>query len=144
MEFEFEIPGVDGLVKALNLLPTDIKKRVTRNAVAAGARVIRDAARQLAPYDPGRTKGTHLRDGIIATRKPGTNDIFIIGTRTKGKKKVPHAHLLEFGTVKMSAKPFLRPAAMMMQQKAIGKVFNNLANGILRESKKLAGATKKR
>ena len=49
MEFEFEIPGVEELNSALNLLPEDLAKKVVRNAVAAGARVIRDAARELAP-----------------------------------------------------------------------------------------------
>ena len=144
MEFEFEIPGVEELNSALNLLPEDLAKKVVRNAVAAGARVIRDAARDLAPYDPSRTSGVHLRDGIVVKRKKNTNDIMIIGTQTRGSKAVPHAHLLEFGTVKMSAKPFLAPAAAMTQQKAIGKMFNVMANGILRESKKLAGIKPKR
>ena len=144
MEFEFEIPGVQELNHALKLLPEDIAKKVVRQAVAAGARVIRDAAKELAPYDPSRTAGVHLRDGIVVKRKKNTNDIMIIGTQTRGSKAVPYAHLLEFGTVKMSARPFLAPAAAMMQQKAIGKMFNNLSNGILRESKKLAGVKPKK
>ena len=112
MEFDFEI-DTSGLESLLKKLPEETAKKVTRNAVAAGARVIRDHAKQLAPYDTSRKSGTHLRDGIVVKRVKSTNDVYSIGTQTKGKKKVPHGHLVEYGTKRSSPKPFLRPAALL-------------------------------
>jgi len=144
MDFDFELDTgpLDNLLKQL---PEETQKKVVRRSVAAGARVIRDGARELAPYDPSRSEGTHLRDAVMVKRLQGTNDIMRIGTLTGSSPKgAPHAHLVEFGTVKMSAKPFLRPAALFTQQATAVKMFRILANGIFREAKKLAGKAKKR
>lgn len=138
MDFDFEI-DTTGLESLLKKLPGETSKKVTRNAVSAGARVIRDNAKKLAPYDHSRKSGTHLRDGIVAKRVKGTNDVYSVGTQKFGKKKVPHAHLVEFGTVKAPPQPFLRPAAALSQQLAALKMIENLARGIFREAKKLAG-----
>ena len=138
MDFDFEI-DTTGLENLLKKLPIETGKKVTRNAVSAGARVIRDNAKQLAPYDETRKTGTHLRDGIVVKRVKSTNDVFRIGTLKYGNKKVPHAHLVEFGTIKKEPKPFLRPAAALSQQLVAVKMIKILANGIFREAKKLAG-----
>ena len=50
MDFEFEI-DTSGLQSLLKKLPEETAKKVTRNAVSAGARVIRDNAKQLALHD---------------------------------------------------------------------------------------------
>ena len=138
MDFDFEI-DTTGLENLLKKLPEETGKKVTRNAVSAGARVIRDGAKQLAPYDSSRKSGTHLRDGIVVKRVPRTNDLYSIGTLKTGKKAVPHAHLVEFGTIAQPPKPFLRPAVLINQQVAVLKIFKIMANGIFREAKKLAG-----
>lgn len=126
----------DGLENLLKKLPNETAKKVTRLAVSAGARAIRDEAKKLAPYDPKRRKGTHLRDAIVSRRVKNTNDLFDIGVLGN---KAPHGHLLEYGTVNMSPKPFLRPAADNAQEEVAKKIIKVLARGIFREAKKLAG-----
>ena len=139
MDFDFSV-ATEGLERVLKLLPEETAKKVTRRAVAAGARVIRDGAKELAPYDDGRSTGTHLKDALVVKRLQGTNDIFRIGTLTgRSPKGAPHAHLIEFGTIKMQPLPFLRPASIFLQEKAVGKILKIMSNGILRESIKLAG-----
>lgn len=137
MEADFVIDTGE-LESLLNDLHDEIKLKVTRLAVAAGARIIRDSAKSLAPYDPSRSSGVHLQDAIVVSRVRTTNDIFIIGTRSKGKKAAPHSHLLEFGTVKMSPQPFLRPASEVSAQAAIDEIIKRLEKGVIREAKKLA------
>jgi HK97 gp10 family phage protein len=142
MEFDFEMDTGE-LESILNNLHDEIKLKVTRLAVAAGARIIRDSAKSLAPYDSSRSSGVHLRDAIVVSRVRSTNDVYIIGTRSKGKKAAPHAHLQELGTVKMSPQPFLRPASEVSAQAAINEIIKRLEKGALREAKKLAKKGKK-
>jgi len=131
--------GTKKIQRLLKKLPDATSKRVVRLAVGAGAREIKKKASELAPYDPKRTSGVHLRDAIVAQKFRRTNDVFIIGTKGGGKKGAPHAHLIEFGTVNQPPQPFLRPAAELALPAAIFKIVKSLSRGILRESKKLAG-----
>jgi len=137
MDFDFKMDTGE-LESILNNLHNEIKLKVTRLAVAAGARIIRDSAKSLAPFNPYRSSGVHLKDAIVISRIRSTNDVHIIGTRSKGKKAAPHAHLLEFGTVKMSPQPFLRPASEVSAEAAINEIIKKLEKGVIREAKKLA------
>lgn len=134
MDFDVVI-DTGPLENLLKKLPDATKKKVVRLAVAAGARVIRDKAKELAPYDSTRRTGTHLRDAIVVRRVKNTNDLMNIGVLAR---KAPHGHLLEFGTVKMSPRPFLRPAADTTKQEVAQTTIKALARGIFREAKKLA------
>lgn len=143
MEFDLEIDTGE-LENILKKLPDQMQKKVLRNAVSAGARVIRDKAKELVPYDTKRKSGTHLRDAIGVKRVGRTNDLFDIGVRRTGAKRAYHGHLVElgtkteYGTVKTRAQPFLRTASDEAFEKAVGRILNNLSNGILRLSKDLA------
>jgi len=138
MEFDFDF-DTRQLDNIMTKLPGKAKLRVTRNAVAAGARVIRKSAKSIAPYDSRRKTGTHLRDGIVIKRADRKTDVHIIGTQSTGRKAVPHAHLQEFGTVKQAPRPFLRPAYAQSMAAAKQKMLDKLGDGIVREAKKLAG-----
>lgn len=143
MDFNLEI-DTGQLHEVLTRLPQAMKARLVRNAVAAGARVIKKEAKRLAPYNPQRQTGTHLRDAIVVQRVRSTNDVHVIGVKRFGNRIAPHAHLLEFGTVKMRPHPFLRPAAENKKDEVLGKILNNLSSGILRESNRLAGRARRR
>ncbi|HPV49840.1 MAG TPA: HK97 gp10 family phage protein [Smithellaceae bacterium] len=70
------------------------------------AQVIASGARQRVPIDSGK-----LKNSIRVTRLKGDtrrNIRVYAGNRTKGGAY--YAHMVEYGTVKMKAKPFLRPA----------------------------------
>ena len=66
-DITIKITGLDELKTILRGIPQKLRRRVLRNALAAGGRVVRDAARQAAPIisaaDPMVQKGW---------RKPGT------------------------------------------------------------------------
>ena len=63
--------------------------------------------------------------------------------RFQGKKKnlsqdAWYWRFIEFGTIKMAARPFLRPALEVKRQEAIDAITTRLASRIEAEAKKLA------
>jgi len=125
------ITGLKELQQALNQLPLEIQKRPLRSAVSAGAKVIVDEAKRLAPQ--GETG--NLRKALYRYRSRSQSsrgqETFLVGVR-KGKKNYVDSaknrrlnrvgkkytvegeayywRFIEFGTSKMPARPFLRPA----------------------------------
>ena len=115
------------VMKALDKLPTAIQEKVVVGATRSATKVVADEAKRLAPVDTGRLK---LSIGVAKAKKKDTKENHVkfyavpkstlrktISAMVNGKKAklktldyAYHAHFLEFGTSKMSAKPFLRPA----------------------------------
>lgn len=72
------VQGADDVKRALRELPDKLRRRMLRNALAAGARVVRDAAKQAAPVlasdTPTRSAGL-VRDRIkVRTSKRDKRD----------------------------------------------------------------------
>lgn len=130
MADEFQLQGVDELVKKLREIPLALRKRVLRNALAAGARLVRDEAKQQAPVlrlenslqAPYRKPGT-VRDAVrIRTskkdRRAGDVGVYVNVKPAKGAERGAKSRadpfywrFLEFGTKRMAPRKFLRPAA---------------------------------
>lgn len=92
----------------LDLCSNEITKAaMDRLETAAG--YVMGLARQKVPVDSGA-----LRDSIRVTRLKGDPKLNIrvyAGNRKqRGEGGAFYAHMVEYGTVKMPAKPFLRPA----------------------------------
>jgi len=84
------------------------------------AEVIAEDARRRVPVDSGKLKST-----IRVTRlkgDPRRNVRIYAGNRKK--QGAFYAHMIEFGTVKMKAKPFLRPAVNASKAKIQGIIRN--------------------
>ena len=128
---QVKVKGIPDLRNALREIPKKLRKRALRNALAAGARVIRDDARRSVPvlqeFVPYRRIGTvrkaiNVRSSKIA-RRSGDVGVFVNVRPAKvanrgGKSPVDpfYWRFLEFGTKKMRAFPFLRPAADKLSQ----------------------------
>ena len=120
-------------------------------ALHDGARVIRDEAKRRAPVlrvpDPRRTAG-ELKNGIVehASREQWNTVYVRVRTRgyifgagldsSKNKKSSSRAGnpnywwLVEFGTSKAPAQPFLRPAFESKKGEALNAIRNSLARGL--------------
>lgn len=97
------------LLAAMKDLPIRIQKNIMVGATLAGANVVRDEARRRV-----RKKSKSLMKSIGTTRRrsKGRNEvIFGVSPRKGGKNASFYGRFIELGTSKMSAKPFLRPAA---------------------------------
>lgn len=143
------IHGLDEFKRKLSEVPKAMRKRVLRNALAAGAREVRDVAKRNAPV---MTLGTSLKapyrkPGTVkqairvrtskADRRAGDVGVFVnvrpakAGQRGAKNPNDPfYWRFLEFGTKKMPARPFLQratsalPKALTIFQERIAKWIN--------------------
>ncbi len=106
---KIEMIGLNKLASNLELLAQIPKTAEAKAVFVKAAQPIRKWARYFAPYDKNRKKGTHLRDAILVSPGPKIFPDVLVVVRYK-RPGAPHAHLLEFGTVKMAPHPFMRPA----------------------------------
>jgi HK97 gp10 family phage protein len=106
------IEGLDELQEALRELPDATSRNVLRRVAKSVLEPIADRARQLVPVHDGR-----LRDSIVVSDKlsrrqksqfqrddPSDVVMFV------GAGALPQAHMMEFGTIDVTPRPFLRPA----------------------------------
>lgn len=147
------ISGLAELNQALSELPQRLARNVLRGSVAAGAAVVRQEARQRAPRYEGQVAAGHpppgtLKRAIYSAQARRLSSLLqqvyqigvVSGKRAKrsGRKSGRAAdayywRFVEFGTVKMAARPFLRPAFEAKKLDAIEAIRAYMAQRIPRE-----------
>lgn len=145
-----EVKGLRELGALLKELDADIQKKVARAATNAGAQVIKKRAVQKAPVsDPALTPNIppgYMRDSIIVRRQrrpdKGLTSQHAVTVRHKGAKVLadaPNPYQVgifnEFGTVKMSAQPFMRPAFDSGKSEALDAIVKRLQQRIEKANK---------
>ncbi len=90
----------------LDSFEKEIKDTVLLSGVAAMAVVIYDEARARVPVRTGLLQSAIYR---TYSKERSTDDLKTYRI-SWNKKKAPHGHLIEFGTSRMKAEPFMRPA----------------------------------
>lgn len=139
MASEFELQGLKEVQEKMRNLTPKLRNKGVKSALGKAARLVRDAAKQNALRVDDPETGRRIADNIV-TRMRGrynrrTGDVMIsVGVATnkgripKGnpdegqKGNTPHWHLVEEGTEKAKAQPFLRPALADNAEQA-GSVF---------------------
>lgn len=122
---EFSILGLDGLLGKLGAVSVDVRHKGGRAALRKAAQVVVQKAKEGAERMDDKATGRSISDNI-ALRWNGrlfkrTGDLgFRIGVMHGAVLKdggdlssnapTPHWRLIEFGTEKMPAAPFMRPA----------------------------------
>ena len=136
----FKMKGLSEMQRSLESLPDKLQERAMQNASAAGARVIRKEARRIVPVGRGPN---HLRDDIVVSRtfkkrgrKQKLKGTVFLGIKDDGRF---YAHLVEFGSSRQSAQPFMRPAFDNAFQPALQKMADKLAAEIAKQARKLTG-----
>ncbi len=118
-DFEFRVAGLAELERKLTALGTRGARNAARRALRQGANVILQATRQATPVRSGnlrRALYTHDR-GVM-----GDSVMFSVDLRSSGF----YGRFLEFGTSKMAARPFMRPAAENQAQVAVRVIAESL------------------
>lgn len=128
--FTLKIEGGDELAAALKSLPDRVSKKAMREALLEAAEPIRAAASRLAPR---RAPEPDIADHIVIAAGRSSGVSVAVGP----SKDFHYGLYLEYGTVKMSAHPFLRPAFDSTRQKVIDAMTDELwrllaGRGILR------------
>lgn len=129
------VAGLDQLAKMLKQLPANISRNVLRQAVSAGAQVIVKEARLKAPEYSGpefseKKRETHpppgtLKRSIYKKQIRELSDlgrqVFFVGARHGKKSKFDayYFRFVEFGTSRMPARPFMRPAFEAKKMEAV-------------------------
>jgi len=127
-----------GVRDSLASLPGKVAKKVARQAVYAGAKEIRDAARARVPVDTGALKARIVvkngepKPGKFAAHVGIAKGIYAKG-KMAGKNPRRYAHLVEFGTPSAPAQPFLRPALDAAAEDSIEVVASFMRKGIAKE-----------
>lgn len=127
---ERHVTGLAELQSLLDTLPAKMEKNVVRGGLRAGANIIKQSAKQMAPVgEPSAHNAKFyggypgaLRDTIrVGVRSKGGKVIAYVKAGGKSKKgaNVYYAHFPEFGTVNMRASPFMRPALDAQAQNAV-------------------------
>lgn len=154
MKVEIGLRGMEGVLKTLQSLPAEIVSKrggPVKLALAKGARVIRDQAREnVRTITEGSDVATGLLSrSIIAVRgKPvlgGNGERYLVRVRRRaydgqsfarkdrsGKRVSTHktASLLEYGSSHQPATPWLRPAVQVKAQTAINVITEDLRRRI--------------
>lgn len=132
MGAEIKIEGFDALAAKLREIAPALRKRVVRNALSAGARLVRDEAKRNAPVLAIGSRARHRKAGTLKkalavrtskqARRAGNIGVFVNVRPAKGAARGAKSasdpfywRFQEFGTRKMRAanagQGFLRPAA---------------------------------
>ena len=90
----------------LDKLAEKVQEKVLFSGVAAMAKVIYEAVLPNVPVKSGLLKSAIYRV-YSPERSTGQRKTYRVSWN---KKKAPHGHLVEFGTSRAPARPFLRPA----------------------------------
>lgn len=126
-DLEFEAKGLAELTRALQELPAKLEKNILRGALRASSKPISDDAKARVPVlqiPDGRRIAGALKKSIRSRSvnfKKGmlTGGVTAGGSDRNKKADTFYARFIEFGTAKMAARPFLRPAIAHGTSKAI-------------------------
>jgi len=156
MQLQMQLQGIDNVLSTLKKLPPDVVSKrggVARQALAAGARIIRNEARknlQRVTSTAGKTGvsygyGLTAKNVIYKRKNPEKGmkaERMIISVNYKnypiGGNKYKNrpikfndiAFMLEYGTSNQQAEPWLRPAAAAKKEEAINKITSDLINRV--------------
>ena len=127
---EFKLEGIEELIGKLDSVTVDVKRKGGRSALRKAAQLVmakaKENASRLDDPETGRSIAANIALRWDGRRFKRSGDLgFRIGVmhgakiRTKGNPDegvngpTPHWRLLEYGTSRMRAQPFMRPALIL-------------------------------
>lgn len=129
-----EFKGQKDLLRALRQFPLNIQKNAMTGTIRAAAKPIVKAVKDNAPVKKGILKKSI---GVVKRKTKNRATVrFSVTARKGGKYNGWYAHFPEFGTSKMAAKPFFRPAYENQSNQSIEAAKTYLSKRIDKEVSK--------
>lgn len=131
---EFKIEGLDGVLRKMRELSPKLQKKGLVAAVRKGANIVRDDARNRAKQfdDPSTPRPIWKEIVSKVNGRRGRQEggvVMQVGIRGGARKSgdnVFYWRFLEFGTEKMAARPFMRPALESKAEAATDAIVTEL------------------
>lgn len=170
--FRVSVSGLRELELALAQLPKATARNVLKRTLEKAAQPTVDEAKRLVPVNTGRLRdsivssfkvknkvgnaeyaaamraglgkeaaGAALRQARKAAKGLGSFAEIYVGP-ARGKGVIPYAHIVEFGSVKDSPQPFMRPAWDVTKQDALRIIRAELGNEIIKTARRLGRGKK--
>lgn len=158
-----KLSGFADLDKALAELPRATAKNVLIRTLRKAGEPIAQAARDKVPVDEGDLQksiavSTRLKNPVgkkefAAAMRAGLGKAAAVGALRDARRAagggsfaemyvgagaLPHAHMIEFGTVKMAAQPYMRPAWDSERHNALTIIKRELGAEIIMAAKRLS------
>lgn len=126
MSASFTVEGIDELISKFEKLGKNVDS-VTNEALKAGGKVIIDEAKSVLSSNGSVLTGK-LRDGLsVSGIKGGKGGKYVEAGITKGDNSpIYYGKFVEWGTVKMPAKPFLAPAFESTKEEVEEQIKNKI------------------
>ena len=140
MEIGVDIEGFGELVQAMDALPGLVAERVQGDGLIAVARVVRDEAKVLVPVRTGALRAS-IRTRRVAARVSGKRVAGAAARVVAGGAAAPHAALVEYGTVRAPAHPYLEPALLGTQTRQLAAAGAAMARSFIRIGRALEAGT---
>lgn len=136
-----QVIGLRELGEAMRDLSSEVANKLARRATASAARVVQKEAKRRVPvgekpHKVGKkiVQPGNLQKNIGITRNKKSS--FTSRHDVKWRRDGFYGLFLEFGTRKMAARPFMRPALEASRGKALEAIKKTLSTGIARARKK--------
>lgn len=131
---QVKITGLEEVKGRLKALGPQISKKALDQSVRAGVRPILAEAKRTVPVDTGTLRKSLYSKRIKELSSP-EESTFFIGARSGKKWRKKNAdgfyfHMVEFGTEKMAARPFMRPAFESKKMSAMEKMKDALLKAV--------------
>ncbi len=131
MAYSIKVEGVKELKLALDKLGEKIKDKL-QPALHKGAEIVAQKATSNIERNT-KPKTGKLSRSIVVKDMPYKASMPLVSIAAVDSKIAPHAHLIEFGTTKMSARPFLRPA-FQSSQKEVEELIENTIEEVVNKA----------
>jgi HK97 gp10 family phage protein len=127
------VTGIKELDRKLARLPGKVQRKVLRQAMRAGMKLVLEEAKAEAPVDTGRLRGAiKLRAAKNRTRGSVALEVRIEGADFEENHFYPAQ--VEYGRAGMSAEPFMGPSFDAMGPTARDVAMVKLRDGVEREA----------
>ena len=137
MEMQIDFGGFDETIKAMEALLGLVGTQVYGDGMLAAAKVVAAEAKTLVPVKTGALRDsikTRKRSAYVQTSKGLRKTAGVAAQTVAGGPGARHAFLVEHGTVRAAAHPYLEPAV----RGSISRIFAAAAEAMKRSFSKLA------